>query len=144
MRIISHVRDTILRRDICKLVTTFVATLLNISNRFNDVIMGEMVPQITSLPIVYSTVYSSADQRKHHSSASPDFVWGIDRSPVNSPYKWPVTRKMFPFDDVMMWCLVSTLRSCDVYSAHTSAGWVIMASSLSPVWHQAITETSYG
>ena len=23
-------------------------------------------------------------------------------SPVNSPHKWPVTRKMFPFDDVIM------------------------------------------
>ena len=27
---------------------------------------------------------------------------GIHRGPVNSPYKWPVTRKMFPFDDVIM------------------------------------------
>ena len=30
------------------------------------------------------------------------FVWGIHRGPVNSPHKWPVTRKMFPFDDVIM------------------------------------------
>ena len=30
------------------------------------------------------------------------FVRGIHRSPVNSPHKWPVTRKMFPFDDVIM------------------------------------------
>ena len=27
---------------------------------------------------------------------------GIHRRPVNSPHKWPVTRKMFPFDDVIM------------------------------------------
>ena len=46
--------------------------------------------------------YSDADQRKHQSSASLAFVWGIDRGPVNSPHKWPVTRKMFPFDDVIM------------------------------------------
>ena len=26
----------------------------------------------------------------------------IHWSPVNSPHKWPVTRKMFPFDDVIM------------------------------------------
>ena len=58
--------------------------------------------QITSLTIVYSTVYSDADQRKHQSSASLAFVWGIHRGPVNSPHKWPVTRKMFPFDDVIM------------------------------------------
>ena len=40
--------------------------------------------------------------RKHQSSSSLAFVWGIHRSPVNSPHKWPVTRKMFPFDDVIM------------------------------------------
>ena len=56
------------------------------------------VSQITSLTIVYSTVYSGADQRKHQSSASLAFVWVIHRGPVISPHKWPVTRKMFPFD----------------------------------------------
>ena len=64
--------------------------------------MGAMASQITSLTIVYSTVYSGADQSKHQSSASLAFVWGIHRGPVNSPHKWPVTRKMFPFDDVIM------------------------------------------
>ena len=39
---------------------------------------------------------------KHQSPASLAFVWGIHRGPVNSPHKWPVTRKMFPFDDVIM------------------------------------------
>ena len=47
-------------------------------------------------------VCSCADQRKHQSSASLAFVRGILRWPVNSPHKWPVTRKMFPFDDVIM------------------------------------------
>ena len=61
-----------------------------------------MTFQITSLTIVYSTVYSGADQRKHQSSASLAFVWGIHREPVNSPHKGPVTRKLFPFDDVIM------------------------------------------
>ena len=67
-----------------------------------DVIMDTMASQITSLTIVYLTVYSDADQRIHQSSASLAFVWGIHRGPVNSPHKWPVTRKMFPFDDVIM------------------------------------------
>ena len=67
-----------------------------------DVIMTTMASQITSLTVVYSTVYSDAGQRKHQSSASLAFVWGIHRGPVNSPDKWPVTRKMFPFDDVIM------------------------------------------
>ena len=69
---------------------------------YNDVIMGTIACQITSLPIVYSIVYSVADQRKHQSSASLAFVWGIHRSPVNSLHKWQVTWKMFPFDDVIM------------------------------------------
>ena len=64
--------------------------------------MGAIASQITSLTIVYSTVYSCADQSKHQSSASMAFVWGIHRGPVNSPHKWPVKRKMFPFDDVIM------------------------------------------
>ena len=64
--------------------------------------MSTMASQITSLTIVYSTVYLGADQWKHQSSASLAFVRGIHRWPVNSPHKGPVTRKMFPFDDVIM------------------------------------------
>ena len=67
-----------------------------------DAMMGIVSSQITSLTIVYSTVYSDADQSKHQSCVSLAFVWGIHRGPVNSPHKWPVTRKMFPFDDVIM------------------------------------------
>ena len=69
---------------------------------YDDVIMSAIASQITSLTIVYSIFYSDADQRKHQSSASLAFVRGIHRGPVNSPHKWPVTRKMFPFDDVIM------------------------------------------
>ena len=57
--------------------------------------MAAIASQITSLTIVYSTVYSGADQSKHQSSASLAFVRGIRRGPVNSPHKWPVTRKCF-------------------------------------------------
>ena len=64
--------------------------------------MGSIAYLITSLTSVYSTVYSGADQRKHQSSASLAFVWGIHRIPVYSPHKWPVTRKMIPLDDVIM------------------------------------------
>ena len=55
-----------------------------------------------SLTIVFSIVYWDANQRKHQSSASLAFVRGSHRGPVNSPHKWPVTRKMFPFHDVIM------------------------------------------
>ena len=79
-----------------------IARKLLIKPHYNDVIMSTVASQITSLTIAYSTVYSGADQRKHQSSASLAFVRGIHRSPVNSTHKGLVTRKMFPFDDVIM------------------------------------------
>ena len=69
--------------------------------------MSAMLSQITSLTSIYSSAYSGAGQRKHQSSASLTFVRGIHPWPVNSPHKWPVTRKMFPFDDVII-CLLSS------------------------------------
>ena len=88
----------------CGLVTPYGDTdLKKQALHYNDVIMGAMASQITSLPIIYSTVYSDADRKKkHQSSVSLAFVRGIHRWTVNSPHKWPVTRKMFPFDNVIM------------------------------------------
>ena len=57
---------------------------------------------ITNLTIVYSTVYFGADQGKYQSSASLVVVRGIHRWPMNTLHKGPVTRKMFPFDDVII------------------------------------------
>ena len=74
----------------------FVYYMYCIQSTKREVIMGTMASQISSLTIVYSTFYSGADQRKHQSSAWLAFA------PVNSPHKWPVTRKMFPFDYVIM------------------------------------------
>ena len=82
----------------CNKSYAFVPT----SYHYSDIIMGAMASQITSLTIVYSTVYSGVDQRKHQSSASLASVRGIHRWPVNSPHKGPVTLKIFPFDDVIM------------------------------------------
>ena len=81
---------------------------IEICGHYNDVIMGAMASQITSITIVYSTIYS--DQRKYQSSASLVFVQGIHRLPVNSPHKWPETRKMFS-----IWCRhhgVLDLQTC--------------------------------
>ena len=69
---------------------------------YNDVIMGSMTSQITSLATVYSTVHSRADKKNPQGSASLAFVRGIHRWPVNSPHKEPVMRKMFPSDSVNM------------------------------------------
>ena len=88
--------------DVDNMYTVRVLINYKIVYHYNDVIMGAIASQITSLMIVYSTVYSCTDQRKQQSSASLAFVRGIHRGPVNSPHKWPVTRKMFPFDYVIM------------------------------------------
>ena len=82
--------------------------------------MGAMASLITILTIVYSIVYSGANKKKQQSFASLAFVWGIHRGPVNSPHKWPVTRKMFPFDDVIMnnWCYIESQNSLNIDSGN--------------------------
>ena len=93
-------------------------------SHYSDVIMGTMASQITNLTFVYSTAYSRADQRKHQSSASLALVRGIHRWPVNYPHKAPVTRKMFPFNDIIMtkvtygiFALLLAWTSCSANSA---------------------------
>ena len=81
--------------------------------------MGQMASQITTLTIAYSTVNSGADQRNHQSSASLAFVGRIHRWPVNSPHKGPVTRKMFPFDDVIVLHYM-----CKYQGPFTNVGWL--------------------
>ena len=95
--------------------------------------MDAMASQITSRAIVYSTVYSGADQSKHQSSVSLAFVRGIHRRPVNSPHKWPVTRKMFLFDDVIMktrtdrwYNLVRTITSLPYADSETQVRFEIL------------------
>ena len=98
---------------------------------YTDVIMSAMASQITSLTIVYSTVYSGAEQRIHQSSASQAFVRRIHRWPVNSPCKRPVTQKMFPFDDVIM------NRHSFTITAHPLSGSLIIRAALhSGFWRE--------
>ena len=75
---------------------------LGVRHYSDAIIMSTMPSQITGISIVYSTICSDVDQRKHQISTSLAFVRGIHRWPVNSPYKGPVTWKMSPFDDVIM------------------------------------------
>ena len=96
---------------------------------YSDVRMGAIASQITSLTIVYSTVYSGADQRKHQSSASLSFVRGIHRRPVISPHKWPVTRKMLPFDDVIVEII---LHRATAILFH---GWLIPTKAVYQNWY---------
>ena len=71
---------------------------------YSDVIMSAVASKISSLTIVHSgAVYSGADQRKHQ-KLRVAYLWE-GNSPVTDefPHKGSVTRKMFPFDDVIMW-----------------------------------------
>ena len=61
--------------------------------------MGAVASQITSLTIVFSTVYLDTETSKFRVAG---LVRGIHRRLVNTPHKWPITRKMFPFDEVIM------------------------------------------
>ena len=85
--------------------------------------MSAMASRITSLTSVYSTVYSGVDQRKHQSSASLAFVGGIQRGPVNSPHKGPVTREMFPFDDVII-LQKNTVKFAKMSTNNDASNWL--------------------
>ena len=91
---------------------------------------GAMASQITSLAIVYSIVYSRRRSKKTSKLRVNGFcegnslVTGEFPAQVNSPHKGPVTRKMFPFDDVIMtwphvnggqhcFCNWTALRKCE-------------------------------
>ena len=88
---------------------------------FDDVIISVMVPQTTGILIVYSTVCSGTDQRKHQSSVSLAFVRWIHQWLVNSPHKGPVTRIMFSFDDIIMAELLLEMYSA-LANCHNSIG----------------------
>ena len=86
----------------CSLGVEKIKQPIYLTNHYSDVIMSAMSSQITGVSIVYWAVCSGANQRKHQSSTSLAFVRGIHRGLMNSSHKGPVTRKMLPFDYVIM------------------------------------------
>ena len=106
---------------ICFSITYWGSEYCPSATHYDDVIMTMLASQITSLTVVYSIVYSGVNQRKHQSSASLAFVREIHRGPVNFPHKWPVTRKMFPFDDVIMWSNLKDMGKNRSMSNHNKA-----------------------
>ena len=78
---------------------SYIFRFCPVQNHYIDVIMSTMASQITSLTSVSTCVH----QRKHQSSAVTGLVRGSHRGLVNSPHKGPITQKMFPFDDVIMY-----------------------------------------
>ena len=103
-----HILWSTLKTDCChhaKFVLSFGTAYLcndNMWCHYSDVIMSSMTFRFTGVSIVYSTVCSDADQRKHHSSTLLALVTGIHQWRVNSLHKEPVTREIFPFDDIIM------------------------------------------
>ena len=94
-----------------------------IYSHYSGIIMSSMASQITGASVVYWTVYSGADQRKHQRSTSLAFVRGIHRWPVNSPHKRPVTQIMFSFVDLIMRqnnCPRRLFGKCDYMGVITS------------------------
>ena len=91
-----------------------------------DVIMTTVASPITSLAVVYATVYSGAHEQKPKTSELrvTGLCAGNSPGPVNSPHKWPVTRKMFPFDDVIMrkftMYMVENTLSCNMRYVFTA------------------------
>ena len=69
---------------------------------YNDVTMSAMASQITSLTIVYSTVIQAQIKENLKVPRHWPLYEEFTGDQVNSPHKRPVTRKMFPFDDVIM------------------------------------------
>ena len=96
---------TIKHLDICSWTAQFYVCF-SVLVHYNGVIMSAMASQITSLTIVYSTVLS----RRRSKKTSKIRVTGLcaGNSPVTGefPNQGPVMRKMFPFDDVIMLCLL--------------------------------------
>ena len=109
-------------------------------NHYNGAIMSAMASWITSLLIVYSTVYSDADQRKHQSSASLALVRGIHRSPVNSLHK-----RASNAENVSIWW-----RHHAWYTSRTAVRWTVYHKKYSDdsrfavimLWYQPIHSLS--
>ena len=108
------------------------------SAHYHDIMMSTLASQITSLTIVYSTVYPGADLRKHQSSASLAFLRGIQRWPMSSPHKGPVKRKLFPFDDVIMQNGGHFIQMGD----ETSIMYIVQRATFTTIFYQWILPTN--
>ena len=96
--------------------------LVRLFMHYTDVIMTTMASQITSLTVVYSTVYSDADQRIHQSSTSLAFVWGIHRDRWIPRTKGQLRGKCFHL--MTSSCMPSPPCSCSLWHrCHPTFGW---------------------
>ena len=70
-------------------------------HHYSDVIMSAMASQINDVSIILTRLCRRRS-KKISKLRVTGLCEGIHRSPVNSPHKGSVTRKIFPFDDVIM------------------------------------------
>ena len=105
------------QKNIQELKLFAVLLLQTLSKHYDDVIMTTIASQITSLTSVYSTVYSDADQRKHQSSASLAFVWGIHRDRWIPRTKGQLRGKCFQLITSEWWFYKDiSISKCPFYS----------------------------
>ena len=95
--------------------------------------MSDMASQTIGVSVVYPTIVSGEDKRKHQSSESLAVVRGTLESPVNSPHKRPVTRKMFPSDDAIMESGLAVHLHIIQYSVRSMCGFIRRI--LYNIWH---------
>ena len=100
-----------------------------IAVNYIDAIMSAMASQITGVSIIYSNVYSGADQIKHQSCTSVPFVKGIHRSPVNSAHKGSVARKK-----VSIWWRQNGRLTCVWWANGDSVSTESLKDAASIVW----------
>ena len=114
---------------------------------YNDVIMTTMRSQVTSFTAVYSTVYPDADQRKHQSSASLAFVWGIHRDRWIPRTKGQLRGKCFHLM-TSSWCTCVCVCVCccivlQFYSIKHGYFYNIVAETKWPLFCKAFLKADY-
>ena len=118
-----------------------VSCALATHNHYIDVVMTTMASQITSLTVVYSTVYSAADQRKHQSSASLAFVWGIHRDRWIPRTKGQLRGKCFHLV-TSSWMVLKrvpdTLPDASIYMADEDSSTCLEAALDGHLWLQVV------
>ena len=116
----------------------------NISQiHYSNVTMGALTSQITSLTIVYSTVYSGTEKKKTSKLRVSGLCVGNSPGPGDSQHKWLVTRKMFPLDEVIM---IRVMRGPDCINAwfcmlYKQSGAVITRSNITYYYIQLYINT---
>ena len=87
------------------MMPTLVRVVTSLQRRHNE---RDVVSNHQPHDCLLNYLFRRTSKKTSKLRVSLAIVWGIHRGPVNSPHKWPVTRKMFPFYDVIMQCEISS------------------------------------